>query len=144
MAEILPAMVASLPPVVVRLDMPIKRPVVTEIDLLRARQIVCSLMPLKRLSSDDAEIVARAIAEGIAGGSQTGSGYGEGRSGSVGSARAGWHVVGPYATVRWDNLGPISHLFPFYIAALAAIPAITAAELATYIARRRQKALSGP
>jgi len=48
-------------------DMPIKRPVVTEIDLLRARQIVCSLMPLKRLSSDDAEIVARAIAEGIAG-----------------------------------------------------------------------------
>ena len=67
MAEILPTMVTSLPPVVVRLDMPIKRPVVTEIDLLRARQIVCSLMPLKRLSSDDAEIVARAIAEGIAG-----------------------------------------------------------------------------
>jgi hypothetical protein len=69
--------------------MPIKRPVVTEIDLLRARQIVCSLMPLKRLSSDDAEIVARAIAEGIAGGPQTGSGHGEGRSGSIGSARAG-------------------------------------------------------
>jgi hypothetical protein len=35
-------------------------------DLLRARQIVCSLIPLKRLSSDDAEIVARVIAEGIA------------------------------------------------------------------------------
>jgi hypothetical protein len=52
--------------------MPIKRPVVTEMDLLRARQIVCSLMPLKRLSSDDAEIVARAIAEGIAGGRKQG------------------------------------------------------------------------
>jgi len=47
--------------------MPIKRPVVTEMDLLRARQIVCSLTPLKRLSSDDAEMVARAIAESIAG-----------------------------------------------------------------------------
>ena len=52
--------------------MPIKRPIVTEIDLLRARQIVCSLMPLKRLSEDDAEIVARAIAEGIAGGRKQG------------------------------------------------------------------------
>jgi hypothetical protein len=40
-------------------------------DLQRARQIVCSL-PLKRLSSDDAEIVARAIAEGIAGGRKQG------------------------------------------------------------------------
>jgi hypothetical protein len=53
-------------------DMPIKRPIVTEMDLLRARQIVCSLAPLKRLSSDDAEIVARAIAEGIAGGRKQG------------------------------------------------------------------------
>jgi hypothetical protein len=52
--------------------MPIKRPVVTEMDLLRARQIVCSLTPLKRLSSDDAEIVARAIAEAIAGGRKQG------------------------------------------------------------------------
>ena len=51
--------------------MPIKRPVVTEMDLQRAHQIVCSL-PLKRLSSDDAEIVARAIAEGIAGGRKQG------------------------------------------------------------------------
>ena len=51
--------------------MPIKRPVVTEMDLQRARQIVRSL-PLKRLSSDDAEIVARAIAEGIAGGRKQG------------------------------------------------------------------------
>ena len=48
--------------------MPIKRPIVSEMDLTRARQIVCSLSPLKRLSCDDAEIVARAIAEGIAGG----------------------------------------------------------------------------
>ena len=52
--------------------MPIKRPVVTEMDLLRARQIVRSLTPLKRLSSDDAEIVARAIAEAIAGGRKQG------------------------------------------------------------------------
>jgi hypothetical protein len=52
--------------------MPIKRPIVTEMDLHRARQIVCSLMPLKRLSDDDAEIVARAIAESIAGGRKQG------------------------------------------------------------------------
>ena len=54
-------------------------------------------------------------------------------------ATAIWKVAGPYATVRWGNLGPIPYLFPFYIAALAAIPAITAAELAAYVARRRQK-----
>ena len=54
-------------------------------------------------------------------------------------ATAIWNVAGPYATVRWGNLGPIPYLFPFYIAALAAIPAIVAAELAAYIARRRQK-----
>ena len=47
-------------------------PVVTEMDLLRARQIVCALMPLKRLSSEHAEIVARAIAESIAGGRKQG------------------------------------------------------------------------
>lgn len=52
--------------------MPLKRPVVTEMDMQRARQIVCSLMPLKRLSEDDAEIVARAIAQGIAGGRRQG------------------------------------------------------------------------
>jgi hypothetical protein len=63
--EILPTMIA-LPGAREAVKMPIKRPVVTEMDLLRARQIVCSLIPLKRLSSDDAEIVARAIAEGIA------------------------------------------------------------------------------
>ncbi|MGH6642893.1 MAG: hypothetical protein ACRED3_09375 [Bradyrhizobium sp.] len=38
----------------------------------RARQLVCSLMPLKRLSDDDAEIVARAIAESIAAGRRQG------------------------------------------------------------------------
>jgi hypothetical protein len=59
-------------------------------------------------------------------------------------ATAVWNVAGPYATIRWGNLGPIPYLFPFYIAALAAIPAMTAAELAAYIARRRQKALSSP
>jgi len=43
--------------------MPIKPPVVTEMDLVRGRQIVNSLRPLKRLSSVDAELVARTIAE---------------------------------------------------------------------------------
>lgn len=59
-------------------------------------------------------------------------------------ATAVWNVAGPSADVQWGNLGPIPYLFPFYIAALAAIPAITAAELAAYIARRRQKPLSSP
>lgn len=45
--------------------------------------------------------------------------------------------------LTWGNLGPIPYLFPFYLAALAAIPAIIAAELAAYVARRRQRALSG-
>jgi hypothetical protein len=43
--------------------MPIKPLFPTEQDLLRARHVVRSLAPLKRLSSDDAEFVARAIAE---------------------------------------------------------------------------------
>jgi hypothetical protein len=44
------------------MGVPIKPPVITEMDLIRARQIVRALAPLKRLSCDDAEIVARAIA----------------------------------------------------------------------------------
>ena len=52
-------------------------------------------------------------------------------------AAAFWTVAGPYATVSWGNLGPIPFVFPFYVAAWAAIPAIIAAELAAYIARRR-------
>jgi hypothetical protein len=43
--------------------MPIKPPFVTEMDVVRGRQIVNSLTPLKRLSSDDAELVARTIAQ---------------------------------------------------------------------------------
>ena len=43
--------------------MPIKPPIVTEMDLVRGRQIVNSLTPLKRLSSNDAELVARTIAQ---------------------------------------------------------------------------------
>jgi hypothetical protein len=43
--------------------MPIKPLFPTEQDLLRARHMVRSLAPLKRLSDDDAEFVARAIAE---------------------------------------------------------------------------------
>src|SRR5262245_43676871 len=53
--------------------MPIKPPAVTEMDLVRGRQIVRSLMPLKRLSCDDAQIVARAIAECFAEGRRQGA-----------------------------------------------------------------------
>jgi hypothetical protein len=50
-----------------------------------------------------------------------------------------WNVAGPYSTVRWGNLGPIPYVYPFYVAAWMAIPAIIAAELAAYIARRRAR-----
>jgi hypothetical protein len=52
--------------------MPFKPPVVTEMDLLRARKIVCALAPLKGLSADDAEIVARTIAQSFSEGRQRG------------------------------------------------------------------------
>ena len=52
--------------------MPFKPPVVTEMDLLRARKIVCALAPLKGLSDDDAEIVARTIAQSFSEGRQRG------------------------------------------------------------------------
>jgi hypothetical protein len=55
------------------MEVPIKPPIITEMDLIRARQIVRALAPLKRLSCDDAEIVARAIAGGFAEGRQRGS-----------------------------------------------------------------------
>jgi hypothetical protein len=54
-------------------------------------------------------------------------------------AGAIWNVAGPYSTLRWGNLGPIPYLFSFYAAAGAAIPAIIAAELAAFAARRRQR-----
>lgn len=43
--------------------MPIKPPCTTEMDLARGRQIVNSLTPLKRLSSEDAELIARTFAQ---------------------------------------------------------------------------------
>ncbi len=52
--------------------MPIKPSCVTEMDLIRGRQIVRSLAPLKRLSCDDVQIVARAIAECFAEGRRQG------------------------------------------------------------------------
>ena len=52
--------------------MPIKLPVVTEMDLHRARQVVSSLAPLKDLAADDAETIARAIALSYAEGRQRG------------------------------------------------------------------------
>ena len=54
-------------------------------------------------------------------------------------AQAIWGVLGPYSDVKWGNLGPLPYVIPFYGAALFAIPAIIAAEVAAYIARRRQK-----
>ena len=52
--------------------MPIKPPAITEMDMIRARQLVRALTQLKRLSCDDAEIVARAIAGSFAEGRQRG------------------------------------------------------------------------
>lgn len=52
--------------------MPIKPPIVTGTDLARARQIVRSLAPLKGLTCDDAEIVARIVALSFAEGRQRG------------------------------------------------------------------------
>jgi len=43
--------------------MPIKPPCVAEMDIVRGRQIVGSLAPLKRLSSNDAELIARTFAQ---------------------------------------------------------------------------------
>jgi hypothetical protein len=54
------------------LQMPIKPVPVSEIDLARARQIVRSLGALKGLTSDDAEIVARTIAQSFAAGRRQG------------------------------------------------------------------------
>jgi hypothetical protein len=52
--------------------MPIRPLAVTDSDLARARQIQRSWTPLKRLPSDEAEMIARAIAEGIAVGRKQG------------------------------------------------------------------------
>jgi hypothetical protein len=52
--------------------MPIRPLAVTETDLARARRIQRSWTPLKRLSSDESEMIARAIAEGIAEGRKQG------------------------------------------------------------------------
>ena len=52
--------------------MPIKPPITRDWDLVRARQIERSWTPLKRLSATEAEIVTRAIAQGIAEGRKQG------------------------------------------------------------------------
>ena len=52
--------------------MPFRPPVVTEMDIMRARLIARSLTPLKRLTSDDAEIIVRAIAQSFAEGRKHG------------------------------------------------------------------------
>jgi hypothetical protein len=52
--------------------MPIRPLAVTDSDLARARKIQRSWTPLQRLSCDEAEMIARAIAEGIAVGRKQG------------------------------------------------------------------------
>lgn len=52
--------------------MPIKTPCVTQMDLVRARQLMCSLAPLKALPVDDAELVARTMAGCFAKGRERG------------------------------------------------------------------------
>jgi hypothetical protein len=52
--------------------MPIEPVPISEMDLARARQIVRSLEVLKGLTSDDAECVARAIAQSFAAGRRQG------------------------------------------------------------------------
>lgn len=52
--------------------MPFKPPAVSETDHARARQLVRSLAPLKNLSCDDADLVARVIAQSFAEGRQRG------------------------------------------------------------------------
>jgi len=48
------------------------RPISFEVDLARARRILGSWTPLKRLSSDEVEIIVRMIAQGIAEGRRHG------------------------------------------------------------------------
>ena len=63
--------------------MPIK-PLFVEWDLVRARRILSSWTSLKRLSSDEADIIARMIAQGIA----------EGRRSGLELAEAEWPIDG--------------------------------------------------
>jgi len=91
--------------------MPIKPIPVSEMDLTRARQIVRSLEPLKGLTSDDAEIVARTIAQSFAAGRIQGLEIANDWSDddwrqfqiTCGKATAG--VVGRSATARETALG---------------------------------------
>jgi hypothetical protein len=53
--------------------------IIFEVDLARARRILSSWTSLKRLSSDEAEIIARMIAQGIAEGRRDGLGLAEGK-----------------------------------------------------------------
>ncbi|MFB9264424.1 hypothetical protein ACFFWD_14780 [Bradyrhizobium erythrophlei] len=46
--------------------MPIRPLEITEMDLMRARRIERAWTPFKRFSDDDAELIVRAIAQGIA------------------------------------------------------------------------------
>ena len=58
--------------------MPIKALHVTPMDVVRARQIILSLAPLKDLSAEDIDIVARAVAQYFAKGREQGLQYARG------------------------------------------------------------------
>ena len=80
--------------------MPIK-PLFVERDLVRARRILSSWTSFKRLSSDEADIIARMIAQGIA----------EGRRSGLDLAEAEWPTdVKNHLEELQDGLGAKSQL----------------------------------
>jgi hypothetical protein len=85
--------------------MPTKPVPVSEMDLTRARQIVRSLEALKGLTSDDAEIVARTIAESFAAGRKQGLEIAKGWSDDDLRRAASTGVVSRSATARETSQG---------------------------------------
>jgi len=90
---------------VVGAQMPIKPVPVSEMDLTRARQIVRSLEALKGLTSDDAEIVARTIAQSFAAGRRQGLEIAKDWSDDDWRQAASAGIVGRSATARQTSQG---------------------------------------
>ena len=90
---------------VVGAQMPIKPVPVSEMDLTRARQIVRSLEALKVLTSDDAEIVARTIAQSFAAGRRQGLEIAKDWSDDDWRQAASAGIVGRSATARETSQG---------------------------------------
>ena len=78
---------------------------ISQMDLKRARQIVCSLEALKGLTSDDAEFVARTIAECFAAGRKQGLEIAKGWSDDDLRRAASAGIVGRSATARETSQG---------------------------------------